>query len=135
MTKRQTPPGRNSKRDVVVVKPFGPHHCARCFGSVQAEKTSSRGASNSRVPMIERGSRSRSRLLVTGMFSVLPLRSCAGAFFGLQLFQVSVQPVEALVEKAPVMREPIVDVFKRPRLDAARPPLRFTAAGNEAGAL
>jgi hypothetical protein len=56
MTKRQTPPGRNSKRDVVVVNPFGPHHCARCFASVQTENTNSRGASNSRIPMIERGS-------------------------------------------------------------------------------
>src|SRR6266571_4682361 len=136
MTKRQTPPGRMSNALVVVVKPFGPHHCARCLGSVQAEKTSSRGASNSRVPMIERGSRSRSRLLVAGMFSIFPLRSSIvallGALFGLQLLQVSVQPIEALVEKAAVVREPVVDVFERARLNAARPPLRFAAPRNQA---
>src|ERR1700741_2657646 len=70
MTKRQTPPGRKSKLNVVVVKPNRPHHCARCFGSVQAEKTHARGASNSRVPIIDRGSRSRSTRLVAEIFSV-----------------------------------------------------------------
>src|SRR6516162_5927505 len=60
MTNRQTSPGRKSKLKVVVVKPNGPHHCARCFGSVQAEKTGARGAANSRVPTIARGPCSRS---------------------------------------------------------------------------
>src|SRR5215472_12892438 len=71
MTKRQTPPGRKSKLEVVVVKPNGPHHCARCFGSIQAEKTSARGESKSRVPMIDRGSSSRSTRLVAAIFSIL----------------------------------------------------------------
>src|SRR5262245_29218767 len=65
MTKRHTPPGRKSYACVVVVKPFGPHHCARCFGSVHTENTNARGASNTREPMIERGSRSRSILFFT----------------------------------------------------------------------
>src|SRR5580658_5765537 len=94
MTKRQMPPGRMSKLDVVVVKPSGPHHCARCFGSVHAEKTSSRGASNSRMPTIERGSLSRSRLFLAAMFLAFRLRS-----FGLELFQVGVEAIEALFEK------------------------------------
>src|ERR1700689_4331450 len=100
MTKRQTPPGRKSKLIVVVVKPFGPHHCARCFGSVKAAKTRPRGASNSRTPMIERVSRSRSRLLFAGM-------SLALRFFGLQRFQVIIETVEALVEKPAVGIEPL----------------------------
>src|SRR5271163_251353 len=128
MTKRHTPPGRMSKLDVVVVKPFGPHHCARCFGSVHIEKTSSRGASNSRTPMIERESTSRSMLFVAAIVLLL-------ASFGLQRFQIIVEAIETFVEKAPVVVEPIVDVFERPRLDAARPPLRATAARDQSGAL
>ena len=57
------------------------------------------------------------------------------AFFGLQLFQIVVEPIEALVEEAAVVFEPIVDVLERPRLDAARPPLRLAAARDQAGAL
>src|ERR1700751_734588 len=119
MTKRQTPPpGRKSKLDVVVVKPNGPPHRARCFGSVQAEKTSARGASNSRVPMIDRGSRSRSTRLVAVIFSVLrvwlvivtllnaPLVAGFVMLLRLQLLQIGIQAVEALVEKAPVVVEP-----------------------------
>ena len=36
----------------VFVNPFGPHHCARCSGSVHALNTSSRGASMTRVVTI-----------------------------------------------------------------------------------
>src|SRR5271168_3483956 len=106
MTKRQTPAGRMSKLDVVVVKPYGPHHCARCFGSLHIEKTSSRGASNSRTAMIERESASRSILFVAAI-AFLP------ASFGLQRFQIIVETIEALVEKTPVVGEPIVDVLER----------------------
>src|SRR5580704_16753179 len=130
MTKRQTPPGRNSKRDVVVVKPFGPHHCARCFASVHTENTRSRGASNSRMPMIERGSLCRSRLLFTAMSFNLGFRR-----FGLQHFQIGVEAIETLLEEPAIAFEPIVDVFERLRLDAAGAELRFAAARDQAGAL
>src|ERR1700722_8821968 len=108
MTKRQTPPGRKSKLDVVVVKPLGPHHCARCFGSVHAEKTSSRGASNSRTPMIERASVSRSTLFFAAM---LVLLFTAFGIHGLELFQIDVEAVETLVEEAAVVFQPFVDAF------------------------
>src|ERR1700744_5443743 len=117
MTKRQTPPGRNSKRDVVVVKPFGPHHCARCLASVHTENTSARGASNSRMPTMARGSLSRSRLFFAAMSFTLGFLVVA-----LQLLQVGVGAVEAFVEKAPVVLEPIVDPFQSAWLDPARPP-------------
>src|ERR1700690_2335785 len=130
MTKRQTPPGRISKLDVVVVKPFGPHHCARCLGSVNAEKTSSRGASNSRMPMIDRGSLERSRLFVAPTRRIL-FRLLGGV--GLKSLQVVVEPIEALVVKSAVVRQPIVDVLERAWLDAARAPLRLAGARNEAG--
>src|SRR6185437_4162737 len=71
MTKRQMPPARNSNALVLVVKPSGPHHCARYLGSVHCCHTSLRGASNTRVPMIERGSRSRSILFVALTFLLL----------------------------------------------------------------
>src|SRR6516164_1727841 len=147
MTKRQTPPGRKSKLNVVVVKPNGPHHCARCFGSVQAEKTSARGASNSRVPMIDRGSRSRSTLLVAAIFSVVRVWLVIATLLNtllvtvfvmplrLQLLQIGIQAVEALVEKAPVMIEPIVDVLQCARFDTAGPPLRLAPARDQASAL
>src|SRR5579864_6251664 len=128
MTKRQTPPGRNAKLDVVVVKPFGPHHCARCFGSVQTENTSSRGAANSRMPMIERGSLCRSRLFVAAMFLALCFRR-----FGLQHFQIGFETVKTLLEETAIVFEPIVDVFERLRLDAAGAKLRFPAARDQAG--
>src|ERR1700680_2212860 len=129
MTKRQTPPGRNSNLDVVVVKPFGPHHCARCFGSVHAAKTSSRSASNSRMPMIERGSLCKSRLLFTAMFFTLGFRR-----FGLQHFQIGVEAIKTLLEEPAIVFEPVVNAFECLRLDAAGAKLRFAAACDQAGA-
>ena len=54
MMKRQTPPGLTSISWIVFVKPFGPHHCATCFGSIHALNTSSRGALKTRVVTISR---------------------------------------------------------------------------------
>src|SRR5580704_11488196 len=140
MTNRHTPPGRMSKLSVVVVKPFGPHHCARCLGSVKAAYTSSRGASNSRIPIIARGSLLRSRLLFSATlrtpgFRAPALGSCCLRFLGLELLQVIVEAVETLVVEAAIMFEPVIDLFQRARLNAARPPLRFAAARDQAGAL
>src|ERR1700729_1000972 len=143
MTKRQTPPGRRSKLIVVVVKPFGPHHCAKCLESVHAEKTRSRGASNSRIPMIDRGSLSRSRLFLAAtsvrfMFTLLltVLVAVFGfRFLGLQRLQINVEAVEALVEKAGIAVEPVVDVLERLRLHPAGPPLGLAWARDQAGAL
>src|SRR4249919_3580861 len=115
------PPGRKSKVCVVVVKPFGPHHCARCFGSVHTENTSSRGASSTRVPMIERGSCSRSRLLFT--LTLLLLR--------LQRFEIITQPIEALVPKPAILFEPAVGFLERPNIDTARAHLSITCARDE----
>src|SRR5581483_6669511 len=122
MTKRQMPPGRNSKLCVVVVNPLGPHHCARCFGSVKAANTSSRGASNSRLPMIERGSVSRSTLFFTPTFSLLRLQG----------FEIVVESVEPLLPQATIAFEPIVNAFQGGRFEPARTPLRFTAARDQA---
>src|SRR2546423_14274473 len=103
MTKRHTPPGRKSKALVVVEKPLGPHHCARCLGSVHTDHTNSGGASSTRVTMIDRASRSRSRLLLALTLLLL----------GLQLLEVIVQAVEAFLPEAAIALQPVVDVPQR----------------------
>src|SRR5580692_8324500 len=137
MTKRHTPPGRKSKALVVVVKPFGPHHCARCFTSVNAENTKSRGASNTRIAMIESGSPSRSTLTAVSIVAILLVLdgTVFGILFGLglKLPQIVVEAIEALLEKAAVVAKPVVDVLERLRLDPAGPPLRRAAARDETG--
>src|ERR1700683_1635297 len=107
MTKRQTPPGRMSKLSVVVVKPLGPHHCARCLGSVNAAYTRSRGASNSRVPIMTRGSLLRSILLFAAMlrtpgFEAFAFGFLCLSFLGLKLLQIIVEAVETLVVDAAI---------------------------------
>lgn len=52
ITKRYAPPVRKSISQPGSVKPFGPHHCFRCPGSLQTLKTSSRGASKTRDRVI-----------------------------------------------------------------------------------
>src|SRR4029453_19514367 len=113
MTKRHTPPGRKSYACVVVVKPFGPHHCARCFGSVHTENTNARGASSTREPMIEHGSRSRSMLLFTAMvFHPLGL-----FLLGLQNFEVVVESIERLFPEPAILLEPLVGFPGRAHID------------------
>src|SRR6185503_856471 len=131
MTKRQTPPGRMSKALVVVVKPFGPHHCARCLGSVHASNTSARGASSSRTAMMACGSRSRSMLFLA---ATLRLRLCR-FLCRLQLVQVVLQAIEARFPEAAIAFQPIVNAAQCARFDAAGPPLRLAAARDQARAL
>jgi hypothetical protein len=53
----------------------------------------------------------------------------------LQLLQVNVQAIEALLPKAAIIFEPGVDALERLELDPAGAPLRLAAAHNEARAL
>src|SRR5882757_8690641 len=103
MTKRQTPPTRKSKACVVRVKPSGPHHCARCSGSEKAANTRSRGALNTREPMIERGSRSRSMLFVAATAFLLGF-GWSGLFavrrFRLDRLQIILEAIEPLLPEA-----------------------------------
>src|SRR6476660_1895218 len=122
ITKRHTPPGRNSKLCVVVVKPSGPHHCARCLGSVKAENTSWRGALSSRLPMIEHGSESRSMLFFSPML----------LFLRLQGFEIILETIEARLPQAAIAFEPIVNAFQCGRFEPARAPLRRAAARYQA---
>src|SRR5215813_896580 len=128
MTKRQTPPGRKSKACVVVVKPFGPHHCARCFGSVHTENTSARGASSTRVPTIERGSCLRSMLLFTATW-LLPF------VLRLDRPEVVTKPVEPLLPEPAVLLEPLIGFFESPHVDATGAHLRIAGPRDQARAL
>src|SRR3984893_1027509 len=56
ISRRNVPPGRGSISRTVLVNPFGPQNCARCLGSVNSLKTSSRGASNVRATTMTRSS-------------------------------------------------------------------------------
>src|SRR5215469_15053680 len=106
MTCRHNPPGTTSISEIVVEKPFGPHHCATCSGFVHASNTSSRGASTRRVRTI-------SRSAVLG--SVLVLALLAGMLFllALKLLQIVVQAVEAFLIEPAVVLHPSRDVLER----------------------
>src|SRR5215472_12698792 len=125
MTKRQTPPVRNSNAWVVVVKPFGPHHCPRCTGLENAENTSARGASKVRTKIIERASIA-SRI---SLFAATPL------LLALQLLQIHIEPVETLFPEPAVAPKPDIDVLECRAFDPARPPLRLAPARDQSGAL
>src|SRR5262245_34312670 len=128
MTNFQIPPGLTSIACVVVVKPTGPHHCARCFGSVQASKTSSRGASKVRVNNSWRSAVSLTTLalaVLTGIFLLL----------GLQLAQIFFEAVEALFPKPSIVLHPICNILERSRVQTAGSPLSFAPARNQASIL
>src|SRR5262245_36302567 len=127
MTKRHTPPGRKSCACVVVVKPSGPHHCARCFGSVHTENTNARGALSTLVPIIERGSCSRSMLFFTAKI-FLPL---VLFLLRLQHLQIAVEAIKALFPEPPVFLEPFVSFPERAYIDSAGAHLRVPAARDE----
>src|SRR5712664_161920 len=120
---RMAPPGCASSSQTGFVIWCGPHHIATSFGSVQALKRSSRGASNTRVS-------TNSCSLFVMMFPVAML-------FPLFLYftQIVIQTVKALCPEPPVVRNPIGDVLKRGGRDLAGTPLRLSPAGNQTGVL
>src|SRR5260370_42544331 len=99
MMKRQMPPGRKSISCIVVVKPFGPHHCTMCFGSDHAFQTSSRGASKTREATISRAAAS----VATAMFLLLTL----------ELRQVFIQTIESVFPEEAIVLDPFGDFFHR----------------------
>src|ERR1700677_169891 len=117
MCTRMAPPARASSSQTGLVKPCGPHHCARWRGSVQSLKTSSRGASRMRVSVSSRGT---APLFFSVMF-----------FLFLQVGQVVVEPIKTLIPKAAVLLDPGRDILQRFRLKPAGTPLRATAPGDE----
>src|SRR5258708_6169720 len=118
---RMAPPGRASSSHTGLVNWCGPHHIATSFGSVQALKRSSRGASKTRVS-------TNSCSLFVMMFPVAMLFPLF-----LDVAQIVVQAVKALCPEPPVVCHPIGDVLERGGRDPAGPPLRLASAGNQTG--
>src|SRR6266849_6140898 len=112
---------------MVFVKPFGPHHCAMCFGSVHAFHTRSRGASKTRVAVI-----SRSVVLLSTLF--LTAVAAMSLLLVFQFGQIGIQPIKAVFPEAAIVLDPIGNVLQRLGVEPARPPLRLPAARDEASA-
>src|SRR5438105_3143242 len=138
MTIRKAPPGRRSISHTGLVKRRGPHHFARCAGSVHILNTTSRGASMTRPKTSSRSAAAGAGCpisilprMVPSAASLVPSALCCG----LDFLQVLVQPVEALFPEPAVVLDPLGGVLQRRRLQPARPPLRFAAARDQPGAL
>src|ERR1700691_635366 len=124
MTNRHLPPGLTSISRIVLVKPFGPHHLATCFGSVQTAQTSSRGASSKRVAAVSRLALSRVSLFLAGMPLLL-------FFVGLLFVQVIARAIQPRIPQAAIALEPHIDLLEGVRRDPARPPLGIAAARDQ----
>src|SRR6476660_3833626 len=119
MTVANVPPGRASavmvSRGALV--PAGPQKWVRCSGSTMQRKTSSRGASNSRVKR----------------------RTCSGIGVsvrtGLEGAEVVVELVEALGPQPPVGLDPVDRGVEGVPFQVAGPELGLPAAGDQPRAL
>src|SRR5215510_12628582 len=121
----QTPPGLRSNARIVVENPLGPHHSTKCFGSVHASKTSSRGASKTRSKTSSR-SDGVENVELELLLGSMPLLPC------LQPLQVHLEAVEALVPKPAVAHQPFIDVLERGGTDPAGARLRLAATYDQA---
>src|SRR5258706_11706527 len=70
---RQVPPALGSVSQEMTVDPWGPHQRIKCSGSVNASKTSSRGASKMRSMTSTRSAGSGTTLLLVAMSLLLDL--------------------------------------------------------------
>src|SRR6516164_253808 len=112
---------------MVLLKPFGPIHRAKCSGSVQYLKISSRGASKMRSMISTRSSESAKTALLLAV--ILLLLHSRGAFvLRLKLPQIVVQPVEALLPETTIFLQPVGGGFERICFEPARSPLSLAAA-------
>src|SRR5215510_11014334 len=105
---------------MVPVNPCGPSQWTTCAGSVQALKTRRRGASKMRVITSTR-SASMAALLAAAMVVLLSL----------QLGQIRLQAIQALLPEPPIVLQPLGGVLERHRLEPARPPLRLAPARDQ----
>src|SRR5437660_77335 len=110
MSRRMPPPGRASHSWTRFVKNFGPHHRARCCGSVHARNTSARGASNTRVRTTSRSDDVAGSLLA----AILP-------FLLLEFLEVLVEAVEALLPEPLERLDPVVDRLEPPGVELVQP--------------
>src|SRR5712691_1181219 len=121
-TIRHAPPGRKSISQLVISYLLGPHQFDMCSHEVCASNTRSRGASKTRVMTI---SRSDGVVTVSWLLSLPPIVLLLSST--LELVQVLVQPVVALLPEAAVPLGPLGDLLERPRLEPGGPPLPLPA--------
>src|SRR3954463_15530741 len=103
---------------MVVVKPFGPHHCAIRSASVHACQTSSRGALTVRSITI-------SRSAVLASLAAMALTFLPGFLDGLKM---GIQTVEALFPKPAEFVDPGGDSLQPRGLEPTGSELRRTPA-------
>src|SRR5687768_13866666 len=128
---RYLPPTRRSTSQIGKVQPLWmPSQRVRSSGFVQASKTSSRGASNTRVIAI-----SRSLGVVISSFAALAIMALPFSLRRLELVEQRVEPLVVAFPDLPVVLEPLRRVRERLALDPRRPALRLAAARDEPGAL
>src|SRR5271169_5158519 len=131
MWKRYAPPGRKSALRTVLGKPRGPSQRTIRSGSVQAFQTKSRGAFKMRVMTSTRPSGCTAALLFAGMFLLL----LDFQFAHLQLAQILLQTIEALLPETAIVLQTVGGVLERTCLEPAGPPLRFAATRDQTGTL
>src|ERR1700754_2883982 len=107
-----------------MVQPSGPSiQFGTCSASVNASKTSLRGASNTRVIATS---------LSEGVVNVVvPASFVVSMILLLHLLQVCVQPGVAGVPELSVVLGPLSDLTQRRRLEPARAPLSLPSPGDE----
>src|SRR5688572_19766059 len=129
-TTLHVPPGRKSISQSTTSYFLGPHQFDMCSQEVCASNTRSRGASNTRDITISRSD----GVVVTSWFLPLPLIVLPLSFpwsSSLELLQVVVQPVVALVPEAPVPLGPLGDLLERLGLEPCGPPLPLPTSHDE----
>src|SRR5712691_9434646 len=125
-TIRHAPPGRKSISQLTVSYFLGPHQCDMCSHEVCASNTRSRGASKTRVMTI---SRSEGVVTVSWLLPLPPIARLLSS--SLELLQVLVQPVVALLPEPTVPLGPLRHLFDWPRLEPCGPPLPLPASRDE----
>src|SRR5262245_14987729 len=129
---RHRPPGRTSIWSTTVSSRRGPHHLGTRSGSVIALNTTSRGASKTRVMTMScrPGSITNSvSLMVCSSLDVVDVLDVLDAPDFL------VEPVKPVARDIPIALDPVRSDPEGCDLQAAGPPLRVTAAGDQPGPL
>src|SRR5580692_6451373 len=133
-TQRKAPFGRRSISQTASGTPLGSHQCATCSASVQASKTTARGASKMRVITISRSV--GVAIFTVAMFFAgdlsLSLRASTCFLLLLHLFQVVVQAGKFLLPKAAKGFKPFIDILERDSHERARTTLCVARTPNEA---
>src|SRR4249920_1341497 len=117
----QAPPGRKSISHFTTSWFLGPHQCDMCSHELCASNTSSRGASKTRVMTIFRSGVASVCLYLPS--SPIALLLSLAWTSSLELVQVLVQSVVALLPEAAVPVGPLGDLLQRDRPQPRGPPL------------